>query len=291
MAKLKDAKITQQDISDYLTSKDDFGFETSVYHACVKQGLHATHGGIYQDPVTKKDRQYDIRARITRELRTVHLAIECKNLNTNYPLVVSCVPITAKESYHEVIISGERGSNLIGVTIEPIDTLRFHENRSMFANIPFIGKSTTQVGRNTSGELVGGDAEVFDKWSQAVASACELVQGASEDYQASGEDVGATIVFPILVIPDGTLWTANYSDKGELLRKPQVAEECFIYLDKSVNFAPYWMSYTFSALQVFTKTKFIGYLQRLDVNDNYWDMIFPKDEMQQAYLKFLTKYA
>src|ERR1043166_3903146 len=104
MARLDDKPITAQDIKTYVESQDDFGLELRVFRACKETGFDASHGGTYEDPVTKKTRQFDVRASIQlAKLAKVQLAVECKSLQEFYPLVVSQIPRTENESFHELV--------------------------------------------------------------------------------------------------------------------------------------------------------------------------------------------
>src|SRR2546430_8215254 len=102
---LNDKPIVAADISEYLKSDDDFAFELEVLRSCQVGGFDVQHGGAYQDPVTGKDRQFDIRLMARKDRRVVKLAIECKNLKPNFPLVVSRIPRVSEESFHDVVIS------------------------------------------------------------------------------------------------------------------------------------------------------------------------------------------
>jgi methyl coenzyme M reductase beta subunit len=208
-----------------------------------------------------------------------------------YPLLVSRVPLVAKENYHEVIISGRRETNPLITAYERTDTVRMSGTYSMFMQETFVGKSTTQIGRNLNQDLVGGDAEVFEKWAQAVASACGQVIEAAEDYKTSNEDVGATIVLPILIVPDGTLWVADYSNDGQLVGAAKKVDSCIVYLGKEASALPFATNYWFSHLQVFTKTNFVAYLKKFGHGENYWDTLFCETKLNPAFLEFQTKYA
>src|SRR5437867_2805954 len=98
--------IEVADLSEYLKTDDDFAFELEILRSCLKGGgFNVEHGGAYRDPVTGKDRQFDIRLSISKERCVVRLAIECKNLKSNFPLMVSRVPRRAQENFHDVMIS------------------------------------------------------------------------------------------------------------------------------------------------------------------------------------------
>lgn len=105
MAKLSSKTIREADFEEYLKTSSDFAFELTVLKSLVDQGFECEHGGSYRDPITKKIRQFDIRASTSRDQLRVSLAVECKNLHDNYPLLVSCVPRRESESFHEVIVA------------------------------------------------------------------------------------------------------------------------------------------------------------------------------------------
>jgi len=88
---------------------------------------------------------------------------------------------------------------------------------AVFSSNQFVGKSTAQIGRTKSGELVTGDVEIYEKWSQALGSAFDLVVSSARDCQAINQNAAATVVFPVLVIPDGILWTVDYASDGQQL--------------------------------------------------------------------------
>jgi hypothetical protein len=275
VAKLNDKPIEKQDLVEYLKSHDDFQFELDVFRLCLAGGAVVEHGGIYRDPVTKKDRQFDIRMLVRRRQLLVRLAIECKNLKTNHPLLVSRIPRRAEENFHEIVLSYRRSSQSLLSGTPSTEEIRVQGPAGMFEVGKLVGKSTAQVGRTLSGDLITGDAEVYEKWAQALASAFDLVAESVDDYRLTATPAAATVVIPILVVADGTLWTVDYSADGLVIAEPATADKCEIFLGKEINTGVMGVSYTFSHLLVFTKSSFDGYLDRLMTNDLYWDRIFP----------------
>src|SRR5260370_14741417 len=77
----------------------------------TRLGFECAHSGTYQDPVTQRVRQYDIRAIKKRNACDLTLAVECKNVRENYPMLVTAVPRRRTEAFHEVIIiHAQRGN-------------------------------------------------------------------------------------------------------------------------------------------------------------------------------------
>ncbi len=277
MAKLQTNPIEPKDLEEYISTSDDFRLELEVLNSCSKLGFPTQHGGTYQDPVTKKDRQFDLRTQITKGLCVLKLAVECKNLKTNFPLLVSRVPRTENESYHEIVISTRPSDDpaFASLALTNSEAHRFSSADGIFPFKGPVGKSTVQVGRNSAGEIVSGDSEVYEKWSQALASAFDLVSDSNTDYKEFEEGIAATVVLPILVVADASLWVADYSLTGEPEGSPKPCEECQLFIGKDVFTGLPGVEYNFSHLMIFTKTKFEGYLSRLTSNDKYWDLLFP----------------
>ena len=278
MAKqLVDKPIGVADLSEYLKSDDAFAFELEILRSCLKEGgFNVEHGGAYRDPVTGKDRQFDIRLSISKERSVVRLAVECKNLKANFPLMVSRVPRRQEENFHDIVISVRPlpGNPAMGKTSRVV---RAHGTSVVFEEKKPVVKSTTQVGRTRNGDLVSDDSEVYEKWSQAIGSAFDLVRSAGRDWGLVHDNAAATVIFPVLVVPDKTLWTVDYEANGKQLGNPRELDYCELYLGKT--FAD--LQYTASHLLIFTKTKFDGYLDRLAVNDKYWQLLFPSAVLEQ----------
>jgi hypothetical protein len=65
MPKLITTPITEKDLDEYLNSESDFAFEMSVLSLLRQMHFTCSHSGTYEDPVTGKIRQYDLRAHQT----------------------------------------------------------------------------------------------------------------------------------------------------------------------------------------------------------------------------------
>lgn len=240
MAKLKDAPIREADLKDFLKSKSDFGFELSVLKMLRDNGLQCEHGGLYVDPVTKKPRQFDIRAITTIDGYRVRFAVECKNIRENYPVLISCVPRREDESYHQ--FAYVRTPDRRNVPYDP--------SRAFVINVPGafsiykpgkpVGKSANQVGRECDkrGSLVGNDGELFDKWSQSLSSLAELVEKTYWDGWGESPSSFRSCVFPVLVVPNERLWSVVYDEDGNVTSDPHLEERCSLFVGKEYKMSP-----------------------------------------------------
>lgn len=222
-------EITAAHIDEYLTSRDDFDLELTAYRLLVERGWDARLGGIYSDPIQRKHRQFDVRAHaviwpsVNCELS---LAVECKNLTPEYPLVISRVPCPTDESPHSVIVTRlrrEQGDFMF----EVYDS---DPTRAQLCTVGApIGKSLTQI-KLDGKRLVGSDSETYDKWLQAVASAARLAEVAAKRQKV--DDAVFTFVMPILLVADKTLWVVDYSKEGKRAAPAQV-DETLYFVDES----------------------------------------------------------
>lgn len=240
MPKLANGAVTAADIEQYLKSYSDFAFELSVLSTLTRIGLHCRHSGTYEDPVTQKTREFDFRAESKPAPKDgqaiVRLAIECKNLRPNYPLVVHRVARAAKEAFNDVVWSSKDSSK------DPLNVIytlkrsygkriRLRGDQSLYPPGQPVGKSSDQVGKRPDGELVTGDQDVFDRISQAIHSAYELLR--ISHYASLHDDPNAfAVVIPLLVVPPDRLWTVDYDAEGTSLSGPTRTKHVSYFIDR-----------------------------------------------------------
>jgi hypothetical protein len=226
-----------------------------------------------------------IRASRVKDCRKVQLAIECKCLKPFFPLLIYQTPRTDEENYHEIIYSFKTSPRMnYGLPPNSASNERFSGKYSLYREIKFVGKSTVQVGKNAqTKEFVGDDSEIFDKWSQALNSAHDLIVESVNYQERYKSRCFFTITLPLLVVSDETLWTVNYSREGVQEGVPKEADHATIYIGKDYLTGSKGESYTISYLHVFTLKAFKKYMRRLvaddDPNEYIWDEFFPYDKL------------
>jgi hypothetical protein len=285
MAKISKTEITQADLDDFIATEGDFDFEmqiANVFNAYCDESLH---GGSYDDPVTNKARQFDIRSRVSMGDFHVRIAAECKNLQKNFPLLISRLPRQPAEAYHEILYTHQQargGPTIGGVSISTgfdffnFKNIRIDADNKAYPISDFVGKSTTQVGKNGT-DFVSNDSEIFEKWAQALSSTYGLLEIAKKDFEYSDKKIGLTIFFPILVIPDDTLWCVDYKPNGAKIGPPQTVDHASIFIDKKIGgkLGP-WLS--ISHIDVFTKKGIETHLNQIKQGRNA-EIFFPIDEI------------
>jgi hypothetical protein len=262
--------ITKQDIVDYLRTNDDFHLELEVYNACVRAGLTAVLGGTYEDPATRLSRQFDIRAKALKGQLQIRLAVECKCLKTNFPLVISRVPRSAPDSFHDIIVSASGAHSV-----------RLNEAHTIYRASEYVGKSITQIGRHgTTKELITGDSEVYDKWSQALASSHAFIHSAPRAYEKLEMSHALVAVLPFVVLPDHTLWTVDYAIDGTQQSDPKQTTDVTVYVGRQYPFPVSGQSFTISHLHFLTLSAFFGFLKQLNEGADFWNALFPMKQIQ-----------
>ncbi len=230
MAKLKSDPVGINDLKDYLATASDFAFEQKVYTQLINLGFSAQHGGTYNDPATGTPREFDIRAKMqvaahNRLVLNLRIAVECKNVSENFPLLVECVPRTWDERFHYILkalppVEGTRPS---------WSTFKIMRDSIYPENGP-VGKSCCQVGRTSTSEISATDSGVYAKWAQALASVVDLLEEAKR-LDSPKTSVQKTALIPIMVVPDERLWSVEYDGMGKQMSEPQ-----------KVNHVSYWVN-------------------------------------------------
>ena len=220
MAQLSKDPVGAGDLAQFVSERSDFAFEMQILRILRGAQFTCSHSGTYRDPVTDKIRQYDIRAVCVSGRMRLALAVECKNLQDNSPLLLSAVPRSASESFHHVLHT-------------PRDAIRtttraMTDNDAFYKAGQMVGKQTDQVGKDTTGRLVSDDQATFDKMNQAVNSCADFVK----DFGIGTSDL-MTVIVPVLVIPSNRLWQVEYDTDGHLKQNPVPQSRGTLFLDHS----------------------------------------------------------
>jgi hypothetical protein len=186
-------------------------------------GFECLHAGTYRDPITEKIRQFDIRAVADRGNFTLALAVECKNLRDNNPLLLSAVPRTTAEAFRDLLRFNPQ-SPLMNRSVYAITG-----DESAYRPGEMVGKKTDQVGRDSPGSLVSNDEATFDKLNQAVNSCRDLIY----EYALKASPPFVRAVVPLLVVPAGLLWQVDYNADGGLEVGPRKVTRATFFLNHS----------------------------------------------------------
>lgn len=265
MAKLKKDSIALSDLLEYLNSYSDFSFELTVLKMLRDNGIECEHGGYYEDPVTNKSREFDIRAMKTIKQFRVRMSIECKNIRDNFPILISCIPRHKQESYHQIAFVHEPKANShilsLPVTQSRAEIVNVQNGHSLYKPLDPVGKSTVQVGRATDGTISANDSELYEKWGQSISSANDLVERTYWD--GNDKESYLSTVIPFVVVPNNKLWLVTYDNNGNRVSDPEPTDRCSCFIGKDYDMgsklagARMWLSHveivTFDGMQKFVE--------------------------------------
>ena len=165
-----------------------------------------------------------------------------------------------------------------------------------------VGKSCAQVTKEKDGKMKGSDSDIYEKWSQAISSAFDLIRTVPKDIHAYlnpplppgavvhsievfeyRETVSTFAVIPALVLPDGLLWKACYDSDGNFV-PPEPADRVTYFIDKTYSLAGCLVdtssskAHTISHLEIFTVAGLRDFLSRLTGNGrttrHLWNTVF-----------------
>jgi hypothetical protein len=258
------APLTAAELKAYLESQDDFAFEREIFTHARGFGLKVLHAGLYEDPLSEKFRQFDLRAMKVNGDHRIKLAIECKVFRPTNPLLVSCVPRPRDEAYHEVIVSPS-------AEVRPVESALYPADEP-------VGKRVRQVARARDGGFAAAnERDLFDKYQQALASSADLITESAVELWARKVTQQLGAVLPVLVVPDGTLWRALYSSRGSLDRDPEQASEVTFFLGRRypIQSDPN-RAFTITHLHIMTKTAVTDLLRQIGQPrpDGIWRLLF-----------------
>jgi len=269
--------ITSGDIAAVIATEDDFGHEMRVGRVMRGQlGSQTSQGGTYVDSVSGKTRQFDFRWSYRSSHLGLKIAAECKNVNPDSPVVISGRKRTIPEAFHDLVESRKGGrfrmnKKEIFLDVSAARTVRrVTGNDSVYFPEAFVGKSLLQLKKD--GKLSRTrDTELYEKWSQALASAVDLVDTAGRDAAASTDQHVFTFVLPVVVLPDEALWKIEYDINGKFTEGPEPATEIeFFVAHKAlppVELGDSNIPYVFSHLHFVTLTGFGSFLLRIMRNE------------------------
>jgi hypothetical protein len=79
--------------------------------------------------------------------------------------------------------------------------------------------------------MVATNSEVYEKWSQALASAQDLADESTRD-GVSHRSAFFCLVLPVVVVPDGTLWEVRFDSEGTRRTDPVQTKRCPFYVGR-----------------------------------------------------------
>jgi hypothetical protein len=156
-------------------------------------------------------------------------------LRDNFTLITHCLQRRKNESYNEIICTFDpqktsNNSYLPDALTEFSRSVRLPSGNTIYQKGDYVAKSADQVGRKQDKTITSTDGEIFDKISQAVNSVYDLIYEAQHIKITNHSYF--SLIFPVLVIPDNTLWQVKYDEQGVRQGKPERIKRISYFIGK-----------------------------------------------------------
>jgi hypothetical protein len=277
----KSVVITPSDIRSVVTKEDDFGHEMRVGRLIRSvPGMETKHGGTYTDPVTQKPRQFDYRCALTKGSTRLSLAIECKNLSPSVPLVMCGTIRQETEAFHDLIEARNGHFNHRSATVVGLSSVTRRASReyAYYSSGKFVAKSVVRIQADKNPMTRTQDADIYDKWAQAISSAIGLTEAACTFPTGATPPKFLVSILPIVVVPDHVMWTASYDEQGDIADDPSEVHKCELYVAKEIELGkkqtPLYHRFAFSHVHFFSLTGFRAFLSGMAEDDQVWSSVF-----------------
>jgi hypothetical protein len=285
--------ITSNEIKEIITTEDDFGHEMRVGRVLRGHlGSRILQGGTYTDPVSGKARQFDFRWWDQTGEFGLSLGVECKNVSPDSPVVISGRNRSESEAFHELVESRKggrfrtnRGDVYLDVSAARV-IRRITGNNSFYFPEAFVGKSLLQLKKREGRYSRTRDTEIYEKWSQALASALDLVHAAGHTAALDTNQHVFTVVLPVVVLPDDSLWKIEYDVNGRVIQDPQPVNEVEFFVGHKasppVEAGDSSNPYFFSHLHFVTLAGFATLLLRITKDREWFQCAFHEEVVTAA---------
>lgn len=275
-------------ISEALEQSDSFAFEMKILRRLKsylpiqqRSRVEIGHGGVFIDPVEEKRRQFDIRADFEKDRCRLLLAIECKRLHESAPVVVSNVDRGSDESFHCLIGTPSAGPREVRMyRTEKFSELYPYQHR--------VGKSiATLAAKDNKNPSLANDSGIYDRYAQAINSVESMLADACRRASVTHELTGGMSqwlgALPMVVVPDGCLWTVYYDAAGNRMGGPEQSDSAELFLGREVQGLYKSGRFVLSHLHVLTETGFSRMMGALlGQNPHGWINLFREGGLQPS---------
>lgn len=297
MASIKDDAINKEDVERFVKENSDFSFEIEVLRELHKLGYKCKHASTYDDPLSGKPREYDIRATKSWKISdkyqaNVALAVECKNISANFPILVHCLPRNKSEAFVDVILHTKREHEPGPLSLPHLEKnsvrIRLKGESGPYGISDPVGKSFDQFGKKqgTKNQFYISDAVIFEKLTQSVNSAYDLLVDAHENW-GDEDTTNLSVVIPVLVVPDERIWAVCYSWEGNVVEGPYIEGRIPYLIEKNWKVgnlgAEMPVAFNLSHLEIVDKSRLTKFVKEFEsikcLND--------ESELLQAWLSVM----
>jgi len=210
---------TAAEIQKYIDDSSNFGFELKVLNVFSKFGFSCMHSGNFADPLTEKFREFDLIA--IKSIGNCHVKLCIETTKVTLPYLVYRRARLLNESGHDLIAIDRTRSSLEGTSVIVSNVPRTLNNYIVKIKDGFgryntgdmVGKRVEQIKVNVSHSarfLENSNGDPHKKAEQAIASA----SWSGNLHLLKSNPKGILALVPIVVVPDGMLFTVDYDENG-----------------------------------------------------------------------------
>jgi hypothetical protein len=313
-----------------LAKDDDFGFEMRVgrvLRGAKDKNTVVRHGETYLDYRTGVERHFDFQCTIWKRNARLQLAVECKNIYRDSPIVVCGHRRIESESLHDLVFSGvgflqvndrQTANGVVSqvVKVGPVSSLYPTNSETNFVGksvfrpdppkAPTLSRDPTKArdsvekekerlaGLPARGFTLNRDDKGYDQWNQAVGSAAAMALK-SLDHNSPFYAGVFTLSLPIVVVPDGTLWEVEFNADGVIETAPRQVTQTTLFRDHRIPRADKKGTYFYRVVRLshvhfFTESGLTNWLSDVWGNTKFWDEAFPKEPCEKVTAKFRPDY-
>lgn len=137
---------------------------------------------------------------------------------------------------------------------------------------------------------MGTDADVYDKWAQAINSSYDLVKISDTDWTHGPSREAFPSVVPILVVPNDMLWVVDYDSDGNRTSTPRRERRIPFYLDKQVSLESPKVEFRISHLEIMTVEGLMCFVSEVQRTCGVFDDIFPSTALVDKCRQYSSRF-
>jgi len=213
-------------------------------------------------------------------------------------LLVLAVPRQTEESFNEVVITADFDSSKDALT--RLEVLEQHSHvvkvsgrNSLYRPGAPVGKSLTQVGREKNGVGIRAtDTDLFDKWSQCLASAEDLVSDCFAEATRNPDDsmrLTCSVVMPFLVVPNERLWMVGFDVDGKRTGDPVQCDHCTLFVGRNYDVSKFDPNFTISHLEIVTSSGLIKFIDEFLIDVERMNALYHYPSIEAAIARVVRE--
>jgi len=132
------------------------------------------------------------------------------------------------------------------------------------------------------GVCCSANKEIYEKWSQGLSSAHDLITASYWEGASEGPgNIAYVAVLPIVVVPDGRLWAVQYNADGLQTGEPVTMERCSYFVNTAYRMSSQGPTLNLSHVEFVTLTGLEAFVSTM-LGQSTMESIFPVKPLESA---------